>query len=59
MENLHRIKEVSDVTGEHVMTVYKRIKNGEIKAIRIGKRGLRIAESELRRWIHLQNRDEG
>lgn len=51
MEKLHRVKEVANITGEDTMTVYKRIRNGEMTAVRIGKRGLRVAESELQKWI--------
>lgn len=51
MEKLLRIKEVASITGEDVMTVYRRIRTGEIASIRIGQRGVRVAESELQRWL--------
>jgi len=55
IEKLMRVKEVSGVTGEDVMTTYRRIRAGEIKTIKIGKRGLRVKESELKRWLNMNN----
>jgi excisionase family DNA binding protein len=51
VEKLFRIKEVAAITGEDVQTLYRRIREGEIKAVRIGKKSIRIAESELNNWI--------
>jgi excisionase family DNA binding protein len=51
MEKYYRAKEVAGITREDVMTVYRRIRSGELAAVHIGKRGIRVAESELQRWI--------
>ncbi len=56
MERLLRIKEVSSITGEDPMTIYGRIRRGEIKGIKIGKRNIRVSESALREWLNI---DEG
>jgi excisionase family DNA binding protein len=53
MERLLRIREVASITGEDNMTIYRRIRGGELKAIRVGQRGVRVAESELRRWLRI------
>ncbi|MGA2110155.1 MAG: helix-turn-helix domain-containing protein [Syntrophorhabdales bacterium] len=50
-EKLLRVPEVSLIMGVHVMTVYLLVRRGELKAIRIGKRSIRVPESEIRRWI--------
>jgi excisionase family DNA binding protein len=51
MERLFKVREVADVIREDPMTVYRRIRNGEIAAIRFGRRSVRISEGELARWI--------
>ena len=55
MDRLLRIREVADVVGEDPMTIYRRIRGGELKAVKVGKRGVRVAESELNRWLRTCN----
>ena len=51
MDRLMKIKEVAGLIGEDPATVYKRVRSGEITSIRVGRRGVRITESELCRWL--------
>jgi len=51
MVKLLRVREVANITGENIMTIYTRIRNGELAPVRIGKRGIRVPESELQKWI--------
>lgn len=51
MEKLYRVKEIAAITGEDVQTVYRRIREGEISSMTLGKRSIRVTESSLRRWL--------
>ena len=53
-ERLLKVPEVSNALGVHDMTVYLMIRRGEIAALKVGKRALRIPEAELQRWIDLK-----
>lgn len=50
LPRLLSVKAVSEQTTLPVSTVYDRIADGEIPAVRIG-RAVRIDERDLRRWI--------
>lgn len=54
-EKLFSPKEVSAITGEHVMTTYRRIREGQLRAVRVGTKSLRVPESEVRRLITEMN----
>ncbi len=56
-ERFLKIGEVSEVLKVHAVTVYKHIKEGNLKAVKVGKRSLRIAESELSRWLNRRDGD--
>ncbi|HQM80520.1 MAG TPA: helix-turn-helix domain-containing protein [Syntrophorhabdaceae bacterium] len=58
MDKLLCIKEVADITGEHILTVYRRIRDGEIKCIKIGRRGIRVSESDLKQWLGISKFSE-
>jgi len=51
---LLKIEEVARITGEHLQTVYRRVREGEIVSIKVGKRGLRISEKTLTDWLASQ-----
>lgn len=53
IERLLRVKEVSAITGEDCQTVYTRIRKGEIKGTKLGRRNIRVSESALREWLNL------
>lgn len=50
MENIYTIKEVAKTLKVNPNFVYNEIKNGNIKAIKIGS--LKILESEVARYIN-------
>lgn len=50
MENIYTIKEVSKALKVNPNFIYNEIKNGNIKAIKIGS--LKILESEINRYIN-------
>lgn len=50
MENIYTIKEVAKTLKVNPNFVYNEIKNGNIKAIKIGS--LKILESEVTRYIN-------
>lgn len=52
MENIYTIKEVSKILKVNSNFVYNEIKNGKIKAMKIGS--LKILESELMKYINNQ-----
>lgn len=58
LERLLRIKEVAMITGEDPMTIYGRVRKGEIRGTRIGKRNVRVSESALRKWLKLTDPGE-
>jgi excisionase family DNA binding protein len=44
--------EVARLLGVHKATVYRRIHQGEIRALRLGETGpLRVRSDELERWL--------
>lgn len=51
MERLLRIKEVALIISEDPQTVYARIRRGELKSTKLGKRGIRVSESALKEWL--------
>jgi excisionase family DNA binding protein len=51
MDKLLKIQEVVKALDCTRPMVYKLIYEGQLKAIRIGKRGLRVSESSLNRYI--------
>jgi excisionase family DNA binding protein len=53
-DRLLSVHDLSDLTGWHLMTVYKKARDGEIPGrIVIGKNSLRFKEAEVRRWLGL------
>lgn len=58
IEKLLSPKEVSIITGEALMTTYRRIREGQFQAVHLGKKSIRIAESDLKRWLGV-NHDDG
>lgn len=48
---LHTLKEAADLLGVGRTTMYELINSGQLKVTRIGSRGIRISDDELRRYI--------
>lgn len=51
-ERLLRAQDVSIMCGVHLIYVYDMARRGELKAVRIGKRGIRFKESDVLRWMN-------
>ncbi|OPY67858.1 MAG: Helix-turn-helix domain protein [Syntrophorhabdus sp. PtaU1.Bin050] len=49
VEKLFSPKQLSELTGWHVMTIYRKIREGELSCVRIGNRSIRIPENQVRR----------
>lgn len=49
VEKLFSPRQLSELTGWHVMTIYKKIREGELTCVHIGKRGVRVPESQVRK----------
>ena len=48
---LYTVSEVANILRRHKRTVYLYIKHGELGAVRIGKRDIRIPEEDLKKFI--------
>lgn len=48
-KKFYTAKEVSDILGFHIITIYRLIKQGKIKAFRFN-REWRISKDEVERW---------
>jgi excisionase family DNA binding protein len=48
---LHTLKEAADLLGVGRTTMYELINSGRLKVTRIGSRGIRISDEELKRYI--------
>ena len=52
LERLISVREVSDLTGWHPITIYKKGMTGEIPGrVKLGRRSIRFKESEIEEWI--------
>ena len=52
IERLISVREVSDLTGWHPITIYKKGMAGEIPGrIKLGRRSIRFKESEIEEWL--------
>jgi len=52
LERLISVREVSDLTGWHPVTIYKKGMTGEIPGrIKLGRRSIRFKESEIEAWL--------
>jgi len=52
IERLISVREVSELTGWHPITIYKKGMAGEIPGrIKLGRRSIRFRESEIEEWL--------
>jgi excisionase family DNA binding protein len=53
-ERLLTPKEIADELGLSAASVYRKIRRGELPALRLGRKGaaLRVPENEYRRWLY-------
>jgi excisionase family DNA binding protein len=48
---LHTVNEAAELLGVGRTTMYELINSGQLKVTRIGTRGIRISDEELKRFI--------
>jgi excisionase family DNA binding protein len=51
MEQLLTTKEVAEALGVHLNTVYRLIGNGDLTAVRVGPKLLRVSKNELNNYL--------
>jgi excisionase family DNA binding protein len=51
---LFTLAEAAEALSVHERTLSRLIRRGEIRAVRIGPRGVRVSVAELQRWIESQ-----
>ena len=56
MDDLFSVEEVANKVKIHLMTVYKLISSGRIRAMRVPGVGLRIEANELERFLYQNKR---
>ena len=55
MDKYYTVPEVAEILKISKSQAYRLVQHGEIPCIRIGKKSVRIAESDLQEWL-LENR---
>jgi excisionase family DNA binding protein len=60
-ESLMRVKEVAHELGQHPSTVYKKVHDGSLPAVRLGagRAAIRIDSLEFERWLEAHHLPEG
>lgn len=53
--NTYTVPEVAKILRKRKSTVYQLVYSGEIKAAKLGERGLRITSKEINRFLEKQN----
>jgi len=51
MRHLRKIKELAEDAGVNVMTLYRAIRRGDLEAVRLGPRSLRVSDDAFRRYL--------
>ena len=59
METYYSVEQVAERYGVGKKIIYGLIHNGELRALQIGKKILRVSEAELQRWEQVRLQDEG
>ena len=58
MEKLYTVKEIAQVTGLNINTVWNYVKAGKIKSLKVGDRRIRVWESDFKEWLNQGVRDK-
>ncbi|MGY2895528.1 helix-turn-helix domain-containing protein [Deinococcus sp. UYEF24] len=58
METYHSVEQVAERYGVGKKVIYCLIHSGELRALQIGKKILRVSETELRRWEQVKLQSE-
>ena len=56
---LLKLRTVQALTGLGKTSIYERIKSGEFKPVRLGRRCVRFRASDVQAWLQAQGRDGG
>ena len=51
MDRLNKIKELAEDAGLNPMTLYRAIARGELEAVRLGRRSIRVTDDAFRRYL--------
>jgi excisionase family DNA binding protein len=53
-DSLMRVKEVAHELGQHPATIYRKVHDGSLPAVRLGpgRAAIRIDSAELERWLY-------
>lgn len=51
MRHLRKIKELAEDAGLNVMTLYRAIRRGDLEAVRLGPRSLRVSDDAFRKFL--------
>jgi excisionase family DNA binding protein len=51
MTRLNKIRELAEAAGLNVMTLYRAICRGDLEAVRLGPRSLRVSDDAFRRYL--------
>lgn len=59
IEKMWKLKELRQAWQTSELTLRRAIHDGSLKAVRIGKRGLRVPDSEVQRYLQERGIDGG
>jgi len=59
VEKLYSPKQLSDLTGWHLMTIYRKIREGKLLSVHIGERSVRIPESQVKKLVSSEGTANG
>jgi excisionase family DNA binding protein len=59
VEKLYTVKEIAQVTGLNINTVWNYVKAGKIKSLKVGDRRIRVWESDFKEWLDQGARGKG
>ena len=57
--NYYSVEQIAERYGVGKKVIYGLIHGGQLRALQIGKKILRVSEAELQRWEQVRLQDEG
>jgi len=51
MTRLHKIRELAEASGQNPMTLYRAIRRGDLEAVRLGPRSLRVSDDAFQKYL--------
>jgi len=58
MRHLRKIKELAEAAGLNVMTLYRAIRRGDLEAVRLGPRSLRVSDDAFQKFLRPVHAEE-